>query len=308
VTSTAFPSSLPKHEAWPALPFAEWKDTFATLHMWMQVVGKVRLELSPHMNHWWEVPLYVGARGLTTSPIPYRLGIFEVEFDFLEHALRIVTSQGRTKVIRLAPKTVAAFYSEFMAALHSLGIEVHIWPMPVEIPDPIRFDEDTLHASYEPEYANRFWRILVTVDTILKQFRARFIGKASPVHFFWGSFDMAVTRFSGRPAPERPGADKITRDAYSHEVISGGWWPGGGDFKSPAFYAYAAPEPAGFRDSLVKPAKAFYDSKLGEFILSYEDVRNEADPNAALTDFLQSTYESGANLGKWDRVALEKLI
>jgi hypothetical protein len=306
VTSTALPNSLPKNEAWPALPFAEWKDTCATLHMWMQVVGKVRLELSPHMNHWWEVPLYVGARGLTTSPIPYRLGIFEVEFDFQEHALRIVTSRGQTKMIRLAPMTVAAFYNEFMATLHSLGIEVHIWPMPVEIPDPIRFDEDTVHASYDPEYANRFWRILVTIDTLFKQFRARFIGKASPVHFFWGSFDMAVTRFSGRPAPERPGADKITRDAYSHEVISAGWWPGGGDFKSPAFYAYAAPEPAGFRESPVKPAKAYYDSKLGEFILPYDDVRNEADPKAAVMDFLQSTYESGANLGKWDRAALEK--
>ena len=223
MTSTAIPGSLSKDEAWPALPFDEWKDTFATLHMWMQVVGKVRLELSPHMNHWWEVPLYVGARGLTTSPIPYRLGIFEVEFDFFEHVLRIVTSQGQTKVIRLAPKTVAGFYAEFMATVHSLGIEVNIWPMPVEIPDPIRFDEDTVHAWYDPAYANRFWRILVTVDTMLKQFRARFIGKSSPVHFFWGSFDMAVTRFSGRPAPERPGADKITRVAYSHEVISAGW-------------------------------------------------------------------------------------
>jgi Family of unknown function (DUF5996) len=308
VTSTAIPGSLSKDEAWPALPFDEWKDTFATLHMWMQVVGKVRLELSPHMNHWWEVPLYVGARGLTTSPIPYRLGIFEVEFDFFEHVLRIVTSQGQTKVIRLAPKTVAGFYAEFMATVHSLGIEVNIWPMPVEIPDPIRFDEDTVHASYDPAYANRFWRILVTVDTMLKQFRARFIGKSSPVHFFWGSFDMAVTRFSGRPAPERPGADKITRVAYSHEVISAGWWPGGGDFKSPAFYAYAAPEPAGFRESPAKPPKASYDPKLSEFILSYDDVRNETDPKATLMDFLQSTYESGANLGKWDRSALEKLV
>jgi hypothetical protein len=301
-------SSLPKQEAWPALPLAEWKDTQSTLHMWLQVVGKVRLEMSPHMNHWWEVPLYVGARGLTTSPIPYRLGIFEVEFDFVEHVLRIVTSQGQTKTIRLEPKSVAPFYSEFMTALHSVGVEVHIWPMPVEIPNPIPFDQDTVHASYDPVYANRFWRILVTIDTIFKQFRARFIGKASPVHFFWGSFDMAVTRFSGRPAPPRPGADKITRDAYSHEEISAGWWPGGGDVNSPAFYAYAAPEPTGFRDSSVKPAKAFYDSKLGEFLLSYDDVRNEADPKAGVLDFLESTYEAGANLGKWDRRALEKQI
>jgi hypothetical protein len=306
VTSAATSGPLPQDQAWPALPFAEWKDTFATLHMWMQVVGKVRLELSPHMNHWWEVPLYVGARGLTTSPIPYRRGIFEVEFDFLEHVLRIVTSQGQTKVLPLAPMTVAAFYSDFMSALKSLDIDVRIWPMPVEIPDPIQFDKDTVHSSYDPEYANRFWRILVTVDSIFKQFRARFIGKASPVHFFWGSFDMAVTRFSGRRAPDRPGADKITRDAYSHEVISAGWWPGGGDFSSPAFYAYAAPEPAGFRESPVQPAKAFYDAKLSEFLLSYDDVRSQPDPKALVLDFLQSTYDAGATLGNWDRSALEK--
>ena len=298
---------LSRDEAWPSLPFLEWKDTCETLHMWTQVVGKVRLALSPHLNHWWEVPLYVGVRGLTTSPIPYRLGIFEIEFDFQEHALRIVTSRGQAKIIPLSPESVARFYTEVMAALSSLGIDVKIWPMPVEVPDPIRFDEDTVHASYDLEYANRFWRILVTLDTIFKQFRARFIGKVSPVHFFWGSFDMCVTRFSGRRAPERAGADKITKDAYSHEVISAGWWPGGGDFTAPAFYAYASPEPAGFRESPVNPEKARYDGKLGEFLLSYDDVRNAQDPEATLKDFLQRTYDAGANLGKWDRAALESI-
>jgi hypothetical protein len=258
------------------------------------------------LNHWWEVPLYVSARGLATSPIPYPFGILEVEFDFIDHALRIITSRGETKTIRLAPRSVADFYREFMATLTSLQVGAKIWPMPVEIPDPIRFDKDTRHASYDPEYANRFWRLLVTVDTICKEFRARFIGKASPVHFFWGSFDLAVSRFSGRRAPERPGADRVTRDAYSHEETSAGWWPGGGEFTAPMFYAYAAPEPPGFREATVRPAQAFYHAPLGEFLLSYDDVRNSPDPKAALMDFLQSTYEAGANLGKWDRAALER--
>jgi hypothetical protein len=299
-------SGLSKDDAWPALPLAEWNDTRATLHMWTQMVGKLRLALSPHLNHWWEVPLYVSARGLATSPIPYPFGILEVEFDFIDHALRIITSRGETKTIRLAPRSVADFYREFMATLTSLQVGAKIWPMPVEIPDPIRFDKDTRHASYDPEYANRFWRLLVTVDTICKEFRARFIGKASPVHFFWGSFDLAVSRFSGRRAPERPGADRVTRDAYSHEETSAGWWPGGGEFTAPMFYAYAAPEPPGFREATVRPAQAFYHAPLGEFLLSYDDVRNSPDPKAALMDFLQSTYEAGANLGKWDRAALER--
>jgi hypothetical protein len=306
MTSRPAISGSSKDNAWPALPLAEWNDTRATLHMWTQIVGKLRLMLSPHLNHWWEVPLYVSARGLATSPIPYRLGILDVEFDFIDHVLTIVTSRGETKTIQLAPRSVADFYREFMATLASVEVAAKIWPMPVEIPDPIRFDKDTQHASYDPEYANRFWRLLVTVDTICKEFRARFIGKASPVHFFWGSFDLAASRFSGRRAPERPGADRVTRDAYSHEETSAGWWPGGGEFTAPMFYAYAAPEPPGFRESTVRPAQAFYHAKLGEFVLSYDDVRNSPDPKAALMDFLQSTYEAGANLGNWDRAALER--
>lgn len=300
--------ALSRDEAWPALPLAEWEATRATLHMWTQMVGKLPLALSPRVNHWWEVPLYVSARGLATSPIPYRLGIFEAEFDFIAHVLKFTTSRGETKTIPLAPRSVADFYGEFKSTLASLGIEARIWPMPVEIPDPIRFDQDTTHASYDPEYANRFWRLLVTVDAICKEFRARFIGKASPVHFFWGSFDLAVTRFSGRRAPERPGADRITREAYSHEVTSAGWWPGNGGFDAPMFYAYAAPEPHGFSAAPVRPTQAFYHAKLGEFLLPYDDVRNAADPRGALLEFLQSTYEAGANLGNWDRAALERQL
>jgi hypothetical protein len=306
MASKAIIPGLPKDEAWPALPLAEWSATRDTLHMWMQMVGKLRLALSPRLNHWWEVALYVSARGLTTSAIPYRLGVFEAEFDFISHALRFTTSRGEIKTIALAPRSVADFYKEFKATLASLNIEAKIWPMPVEIPDPIRFDQDTVHASYDPAYANRFWRILATVDPICKEFRARFIGKASPVHFFWGSCDLAATRFSGRRAPDRPGADAMTREAYSHEVSSVGWWPGHGGFDAPMFYAYAAPEPAGFRESKVRPAEALYDAKIGEFLLPYDAVRNSADPAGLLTEFFQSTYEAAANLGKWDRGALEK--
>jgi hypothetical protein len=299
-------SILDRPEAWPALPLSAWADTYATLHMWTQIVGKVRLGLSPLVNHWWEVPLYVSARGLTTSPIPYRNGIFEIEFDFIHHYLNVVTSNGKSSSMRLEPRSVADFYSAFMAMLASLGIEVKIWNMPVEIPDPIRFDKDRIHASYDPQYAHLFWRILVTVDSIFKEFRAGFIGKSSPVHFFWGSFDLAVTRFSGRRAPERLGADKMTREAYSHEVISVGFWPGGGDVKGAAFYAYAAPQPAGFAEHPVRPAAAFYNQQLGEFLLMYDDVRAAESPRDALLDFCQRTYEAGADLGKWDRRELEK--
>ena len=232
-------------EGWPALPLEAWEPTRATLHMWTQIVGKVRLALSPYLNHWWQVPLYVSARGLTTSSIPYKGGSFEIEFDFIEHVLTIARSDGTTRTLRLAPKSVAAFHAEFRAALTALGIEVRIWTMPVEISDPIAFEKDTVHASYDPEYAARFWRILIGIDTVLKEFRGHFIGKSSPVHFFWGSFDLAVTRFSGRRAPDMPNADKITREGYSHEVSSVGWWPGDASVKHPAFYAYAAPEPEG---------------------------------------------------------------
>jgi len=291
---------------WPALPLAKWSDTYHTLHMWTQIVGKVRLALSPHINHWWEVPLYVSARGLNTSPIPYGNSIFEVEFDFLDHHLTIKTNKGELKRIGLYPRSVADFYQEFMRTLSSLGFEVKIWHVPVEVPDPIPFDQDQQHASYDPMYANAFWRVLIQVDEVLKEFRGKFIGKSSPVHFFWGSFDMAVTRFSGRRAPERPGADSITREAYSHEVISAGFWPGGGDVNGAAFYAYAAPEPEGFSKSLVKPSEAFYHSGLKEFLLMYDDVRTADFPRARLMDFLQSTYEAGANLSKWDRPSLER--
>jgi hypothetical protein len=298
--------TIRKEENWPDLPLAKWQDTYATLHMWTQIVGKVRLALATQVNHWWEVPLYVSARGLTTSPIPYAAGIFEMEFDFIEHVLRTETSRGETEIIELQPRTVADFYRETMETLHGLGINVKIWTMPVEIPNPIRFDEDTTHKSYDPEYANRFWRVLIAADTIFKEFRARFIGKDSPVHFFWGSFDLAVTRFSGRRAPERPDADKITKEAYSHEVSSLGWWPGGGPVAGAAFYSYAAPEPSGFSAAPVRPAKAAYNTDLKEFLLMYDEVRTAPDPRTALLDFCQSTYDAAATLGKWDRAALER--
>jgi hypothetical protein len=298
--------SARKAQVWPALPLKEWKDTCATLHMWTQIVGKVRMALSPRMNHWWEVPLYVSSHGLTTSPIPYDAGVFEIQFDFLNHTLDIQTSDGKVKTLRLTPRPVADFYREVMATLASLGIHVKIWTMPVEVPDPIPFDQDRVHASYDPEYANRFWRVLVATDTVFKQFRARFIGKSSPVHFFWGSFDLAVTRFSGRLAPERPGADPITREAYSHEVISAGFWPGSGDITDAAFYSYTAPPPPGLSNAPIRPSKAFYSSQLSEFLLMYDDVRQAPSPDTTLMEFLQSTYEAGANLAKWDREALER--
>ena len=291
--------------SWPELPLEAWKDTYATLHMWTQIVGKIRLALAPHVNHWWQVPLYVNSCGLTSSAIPYAGRTFEVQFDFVEHQLVITVSDGQINSMPLRPQSVAAFYAEFMAALRSLGIEVRIWPMPVEIPNPIRFDRDEQHASYDRLYVERFWRILVLVDGVLKRFRSGFIGKHSPIHFFWGSFDLASTRFSGRRAPERAGADLITREAYSHEVISAGFWPGGGEVMGAAFYAYAAPEPNGFKDASVRPAKAFY-SPLGEFLLMYDDVRQSANPELTLLEFLQSTYEAGANLGTWPRKELER--
>jgi len=299
-------SALTKDQAWPALPLAEWEDTRATLHMWTQMPGKVALALCPNLNHCWAIAFQVSPRGLMTPPIPYSLGICTIEFDFIDHVLRFATSRGEMKTMALAPRTVADFYREFMAILASLKINARIWPMPVEIANPIRFDKDTQHASYDPEQANRCWRILASVATVCQEFRARFIGKASPVHFFWGSFDLAVSRFSGRRAPDRPGADVWTRESYSHEVSSGGWWPGQGYSDAPMFYGYCAPEPAGFRTATVRPAEAFYEAKTGEFLLPYDAVRNSPDPKSMLLDFLQSTYEAGAELGKWDRAALER--
>ena len=292
---------------WPALPPLEaWKETYDTLHMWTQIVGKVRLALCPLLNHWWEVALYVSSRGLTTSAIPYRRGVLEIEFDFLQHQLAIHTSEGTSRSLALAPRTVADFYQEFMSALQSLGIAVKIWTTPVEIPDPIPFEKDAQHSSYDGEQARLFWQALLAASAVFEEFRARFIGKDSPVHFFWGSFDLAVTRFSGRRAPERPGADGITREAYSHQVISAGFWPGGGDVKGAAFYAYAAPEPEGFANSLIRPAGAYYDSKMHEFFLLYDDARKTSSPRATLLDFLQSTYDAAADLAQWDRGSLER--
>lgn len=290
---------------WPELPLAAWKETYATLHMWTQIVGKVRMALSPPVNHWWHVPLYVTARGLSTTAISYGSRLFEVEFDFLAHQVVVRTSDGQTKAIRLYERSVADFYREFMKTVASVEIEVKIWQMPVEIADPIPFDQDEQHSSYDPEYANRFWRILVRADRILKEFRGRYTGKCSPVHFFWGSFDLAVTRFSGRRAPEREGADAITREAYSHECSSAGFWPGGGSVEGAAFYSYTAPEPEGFASARVPPA-AFYDKGLHEFLLMYDDVRRAPAPNTALLDFLESTYQAGATLGRWDRAAPDR--
>lgn len=294
-------------ERWPALPFHEWKETSETLHMWTQVVGKVRMSLSPHINHWWQVPLYVTARGLTTSLIPYHYQqAFEVQFDLTDHNLFILSSDGRRKILPLMPQSVAEFYEEFMTALHTLGIEVTIDTLPAEVQNPIRCDVDDVHQAYDEEYAHRFWRVLVQTQLVMQRFRSRFIGKNSPIHFFWGSFDLAVTRFSGRRAPERPGADHMTREAYSHEVSSCGFWPGNESFPEPVFYSYTIPEPSGFKEARVLPDKAFYSNEVGEFMLRYEDVRTSATPEQDLLNFFQSTYEVGATLGNWDRKNLER--
>ncbi|HEY6229961.1 MAG TPA: DUF5996 family protein [Pyrinomonadaceae bacterium] len=301
----------PAMTSWPELKFSEWQDTLATLHMWTQVVGKIRLQQTPLTNHWWNVPLYVSARGLTTSAMPYEDRIFEIEFDFIDHQLLIKCSDGAATALPLRPQSVADFYAEVMAALRGLNMEIQIWTMPVEVPDPIRFTDDHEHKSYDPEYANRCWRALVKMDDVLKEFRARFIGKVSPVHFFWGSFDLAVTRFSGRPAPPREGADKMTQEAYSHEVISHGWWPGNKDMEA-AFYSYTTPEPAGLADVVaqgkIRPAQTFYSPEMKEFFLLYDDVRQSASPEQTLMDFCQTTYEAGADLAGWDRASLERQL
>ena len=298
-------------EVWPSLPLEEWRDTYATLHMWTQIVGKIRLVQSPRVNHWWQVPLYVSARGLTTTAVPHGTRNFEIEFDFIEHRLVVRTSDGETRSLALTPRpAVADFYRELMQTLGALGLEVKIRAVPDEVPDPLPFAEDHGHASYDPEYANRLWRALAQSDRVLKEFRARFIGKVSPVHFFWGSFDLAVTRFYGRRAPEHPGgvpnmADWVTREAYSHEVSSCGFWPGGGSVVDPVFYAYAYPTPGGFQNYSIAPREAFYSSEMQEFVLPYEAVRQSSDPDAMILAFFQSTYEAAANLGHWDRDALE---
>jgi hypothetical protein len=291
---------------WPALPLAAWKDTCTTLHMWTQIVGKVRLALTPLVNHWWNVPLYVTARGLTTSRIAYGARAFELRFDFLAHELVLETSEGTVKTLALKPQTVADFYAQCMELLHGEGIEVQIWRMPVEVPNPIPFDEDRVHASYDGAMAEKFWQVLLSADAAFYQFRSEFVGKVSPVHFFWGSFDLAVSRFSGRKAPERPGADPVTREAYSHELSSVGFWPGTAGVADAAFYSYAAPSPQGFAEARVRPVDARWDTKLGEYLLAYEDVRNAPSPSRALLEFCRSTYEAAARFGQWDRGALER--
>ena len=303
-------SSHKEAAEWPALPFEGWRETCATLHMWTQVVGKVRLAQAPHLNHWWQVPLYVTSRGLTTSPVPYGQRTFQIDFDFHSHHLRIETHDGGAREMALTPRTVADFYGEFDSLMKGLGLEVKIWTTPVEVPDPIPFEKDETHRSYDPEYANRFWRALVQSERVFQQFRAGFVGKCSPVHFFWGSFDLAVTRFSGRRAPEHPGtpgvADSITREAYSHEVSSAGFWPGGPALPEPIFYSYAYPEPGGFNAARVGPASAYYNTDFKEFVLPYEAVRTSDGPDAALLEFLQTTYEAAADHANWDRAALER--
>jgi Family of unknown function (DUF5996) len=297
-----------KIDAWPELPLAAWQDTYDTLHMWTQIIGKIRMTLTPLINHYWNATLYVSARGLTTSAIPYERGIFEIEFDFIGHKLVIQTSEGAVRMLDLAPRTVADFYAEVMSTLGALKIKVQISAQPDEVANPIPFAGDRTHRSYDRESIERFRRLLISVDQVLKNFRTRFIGKCSPVHFFWGSFDIAVTRFSGRLAPPRSDAQlqAMMQEAYSHEVSSAGFWPGGGEIKGPAFYSYTTPEPAGFKTYAVGPKQAFYHQGLGEFLLMYDDIRAAASPQSELTDFLQSTYEAGANLAKWDRAALER--
>jgi len=291
--------------AWPSLAVKDWQDTYATLHMWTQIVGKIRLTQTPLENHYWNSVLYVTSRGLTTSIIPYGIRAFQIDMDFIDHRLLIQTNDGATRSLALKPRSVADFYGELMDTLKSLSLEVHIHARPDEVADPIPFPEDHKHASYDAEYANSCWRILVQADRVFKQFRSRFIGKCSPVQFFWGSFDLAVTRFSGRKAPERPGADPITREAYSHEVISHGFWPGGGAVESPIFYSYTAPAPAGLDKEPIRPG--LYSTELSEFILPYDEVRQSASPDETLLEFMQSTYEAGARLANWDRDALERV-
>jgi hypothetical protein len=304
------PMSPPANPAWPELPYLAWKDTCATLQLWVQIVGKIRLARTPWLNHSWHVPLYVTTRGLTTSPIPYDGRSFSIDFDFIEHALIISESGGAERRVALRPRTVADFYAAVMAALSELGLPVAIHPVPNEIADGIKFSDDSVHRAYDPGYAERFWRALVQVERVFSQFRTRFLGKCSPVHFFWGSFDLAVTRFSGRPAPLHRGVvpalpRAVLQEAYSHEVSSAGFWPGGGAIDYAAFYSYAYPEPQGFRAARVKPSAAFYDKTLGEFLLPYDAVRTAADPDADLLAFLQTTYQAAADNAKWDRNSLD---
>ena len=295
-------------EVWPALPHAAWSDSCATLQLWMQIVGKIRLALMPAINHTWSVTLYPTVRGVTTAPMPHGSRMLQIDFDFVEHQLDLQTNDGGRKTIALKPMTVAAFYSQVMEALDASGAPVRIWQMPQEIANAIPFEKDEVHRAYDPEYVHRFWSILLQTTRVFTTFRARFTGKVSPIHLFWGAMDLACTRFSGRTAPEHPSmaglADRVTRDAYSHEVSSCGFWPGAPGMEA-FFYSYAYPEPPGYRDSPLRPEKASFNTTMGEFIFPYEDMRRSADPDAALLQFLQSTYEAAANCAHWDRAALE---
>jgi hypothetical protein len=295
----------------PSLPYEAWKDTYATLHMWTQIVGKIRLALSPPVNHWWHAALYVTPRGLTTSAVPYGSRTFELTFDFIQHSLDIQLGDirsggGISKHMSLYSRSVADFYRELLSILSGLGIEVSLFTKPQEVPDPILFEHDTVHATYDQEYANRWWRILAWSDHVFKEFRGQFVGKCSPVHFWWGSFDLALTRFSGRPAPERPGADHIMREAYSHECSSAGLWPGHATYPMPAFYSYMAPAPPGLEAVSSLPLGAHYDAQLAEFLLPFDTLRAVVQPRQLLLDFLQATYMAGAELAHWDRKALER--
>jgi hypothetical protein len=302
-------SLTPISEVWPELPQSAWSDTCATLQLWMQMVGKVRLALVPKINHCWNVTLYPTIRGVTTAPMPHGTLMLQIDFDFLKHLVLVETSAGERSTIALEPMTVAAFYQKLMAALDTVGAPVHIWPMPMEVAQPIRFEQDTAHQSYDPEYAQRFWRVLLQTTRVFTEFRSRFIGKVSPIHLFWGALDLACTRFSGRTAPTHPSMpglpDRVTRDAYSHEVSSCGFWPGSPGIEA-MFYSYAYPEPSGYAEYPIGPALASYDRNFGEFVLPYEAMRRSPDPDAALLEFLQSTYEAAANCAKWDRGALEE--
>src|SRR5262245_9974454 len=308
----AKPRSNDDDGAWPAaLPFEAWAETAATLHMWMQIVGKIRLTKSAPINHGWHSTFYVTSRGITTSPMPHGLRTFQIDFDIIDHVLVIDVSDGKVGKIGLEPQTVASFYRRLMDQLRALGIDVRIHGKPNEVPDPIAFSRDEVHRSYDAERVNRFWRALVQSDRVFKRFRSGFVGKCSPVHLFWGAMDLAVTRFSGKRAPEHPGGipnlpDLVTREAYSHEVSSCGFWTGGGSVPGAAYYAYAYPSPPGFDEADVAPSQAFYSKDFGEFILPYEEVSTAADPDATLLEFLRSTYEAAADLGRWDRAALEQ--
>jgi len=292
--------------AWPELPWSAWSDTAETLHMWTQIVGKTRLALTPLQNHWWNVPLYVTARGLSTSAMSYGDDVLDIEFDFFAHELRMRLSSGKNETLALKPKSVADFYRDYLQCLDALGVSVKIWPMPVEIQNPIRFDLDTLHKSYDPEYAHRFWQVLSQTEKVYRAWAPSFMGKVSPIHFFWGSFDFAVTRFSGRLAPPRPGADSIQREAYSREVISAGFWPGNGGYGAAAFYCYAAPVPDGLSEKKISPAAATWDKTLGEYIFKYDDIWLQPSPDDALLEFIESAYSAAADAAKWDRKLLDR--